>query len=63
MNSLTIAVAIPPYNRVQVLINTIQHVMAQGRAADEILVIDQTPEHDASGARQLSQWNADGSIR
>lgn len=63
MQAHTITVAIPTYNREQVLINTIHHVLAQGRPADEILVIDQTPEHDASVSRQLSQWNADGSIR
>jgi glycosyltransferase involved in cell wall biosynthesis len=63
VTSLTITVAIPTFNREQVLINTIQHVLAQGRAADEILVIDQTPEHEAKVARQLSRWHADGSIR
>ena len=63
MQAHTITVAIPTYNREQVLINTIQHVMAQGRAADEILVVDQTPEHESSVTRQLSQWSADGSIR
>ena len=63
MQAHTITVAIPTYHREQVLINTIQHVLAQGRSADEILVIDQTPEHAASVSRQLSQWNADGSIR
>ena len=59
----TITVAIPTYNREQVLINTVQHVLAQGRPADEILVVDQTPEHEASVARQLSRWHTDGSIR
>ena len=59
----TITVAIPTYNREQVLINTVQHVLAQGRRADEILVIDQTPEHETKIARQLSRWHADGSIR
>ncbi|MBC19030.1 MAG: hypothetical protein CMJ74_02065 [Planctomycetaceae bacterium] len=62
MHSLTITVAIPTYNREQVLINTIQHVMAQGRPADEILVVDQTPEHEPDVDRQLSSWHADGSI-
>ena len=59
----TIAVAIPTYNREQVLINTIQHVLAQDEAADEIVVIDQTSEHETPVARQLSAWHADGSIR
>ena len=63
MQAYTITVAIPTYNREQVLINTIHHVLAQGRPADEILVVDQTPEHDSSVARQLSRWNADGAIR
>ena len=63
MQAHTITVAIPTYNREQVLINTVQHVLAQGRPADEILVIDQTPEHEAKVARQLSRWHADGSIR
>ena len=58
----TITIAIPTYNREQVLVNTIRHVLAQDRAADEILVVDQTPEHESQVARQLSRWHADGSI-
>ncbi|MDG2206529.1 MAG: glycosyltransferase family 2 protein [Pirellulales bacterium] len=59
----TITVAIPTYNREQVLINTIQHVLAQGQPADEILVVDQTPEHESKVTRQLSRWHAEGAIR
>ena len=40
MSDLTITVAIPTYNREGVLLNTIRHVLAQGRQADEILVVD-----------------------
>ena len=59
----TITVAIPTYNREQVLIYTIQHVLAQGQPADEILVVDQTPEHESKVTRQLSRWHAEGTIR
>jgi GT2 family glycosyltransferase len=54
----TICVAIPTYLREEVLVATIEQVLAQEPAPDEILVIDQTPKHDhetqdflTSGAR------------
>lgn len=42
---VSVAVAIPTYLREEVLVDTIQQVLDQRPPADEILVIDQTPEH------------------
>jgi len=63
LSNLSITVAIPTYNREGVLLNTIRHVLAQGRQADEILVVDQTVEHQPQTKRQLRRWNDQGTIR
>ena len=47
---LSVSVAIPTYNRERVLIDTIEHVLAQNPPADEVLVIDQTEEHEPETA-------------
>lgn len=63
MSNLKITVAIPTYNRAEYLVNTIHHVLAQGRKPDEILIIDQTAKHPPETHRQLARWDADGAIR
>ena len=42
----TICIAIPTYNRESVLVETIRQVLVQDPPADEVLVIDQTVEHE-----------------
>lgn len=59
----SLSVAIPTYGREHVLLNTITHVLAQDPPAQEILVIDQTPEHEPSTELSLGRWHADGRIR
>jgi len=59
----TLAVAIPTYLREQVLVDTIRHVLQQDPAPDEILVIDQTPEHDADVRAWLQEQHAKKTIR
>ena len=59
----TVCVAIPTYLREQVLVDTIRQVLDQDPAADEVLVIDQTPQHDAETEEYLARAEQDGLIR
>jgi GT2 family glycosyltransferase len=58
-----VAIAIPTYGRDQVLLDTITACVNQKEPAGEILVIDQTPEHEAATARTLHDWHDRGVIR
>jgi GT2 family glycosyltransferase len=58
-----ISVAIPTYGRDAVLTDTITELLDQLPAAAEVLVIDQTPHHDAETEALLSAWHAAGRIR
>lgn len=60
---LKVSVAIPTYNREKVLINTIEQVMIQYPPADEILVIDQTEEHEPDTKSYLVNAHNAGIIR
>ncbi len=62
-SGLTVAVAIPTYQREEVLLETIEQVLAQEPPADEILVIDQTPDHEPSTVARLTAWQNLGKIR
>jgi len=59
----TVCVAIPTYLREKVLVDTLQQVLAQRPAADEVLVIDQTPEHEAETREYLARAEEAGQIR
>lgn len=61
--SLPVTVAIPTYQREQVLIDTIDLLLQLDSPPSEILVLDQTDRHDPETARQLGQWHEDSSIR
>jgi GT2 family glycosyltransferase len=56
-------VAIPTFSREQVLLDTIAAVLRLEPAPAEILVVDQTPEHEPATTAQLEQWQAQGAIR
>ena len=58
-----VSVAIPTYGRDRVLADTVQHLLNQCPRAEEILVLDQTPSHDASTDETLTQWHEQGAIR
>jgi len=60
---LTACVAIPTYLREDVLVETIQQVIAQNPPASEVLVIDQSPEHDPQTDAFLSREHAAGRLR
>lgn len=58
-----VAVVIPTYGRDQVLVNTIQMVLEQDPPADQILIVDQTPQHEPSTAAFLDLQERRGAIR
>jgi GT2 family glycosyltransferase len=58
-----LTVAIPTLNREQVLIETLRHVIAQEPSPAEILVLDQTVQHEVAVHSALSSWQSEGRIR
>lgn len=58
-----ISVVIPTYRREEVLIASIRDLLALDEAPAEILVIDQTEEHDAATTACLREFEERGSIR
>ena len=60
---LGISVVIPTYRRERVLVETLEHLLRQSEAADEVLVIDQTQEHEAATIKRLEQLQAQRAIR
>jgi len=58
-----ITVAIPTYNRSQILCETIEHVLALTPPPSEILIVDQTHSHPSDVSKRLGAWNAAGMIR
>jgi GT2 family glycosyltransferase len=63
MTSPSTTVAIPTFCREAVLLETIEHLVSLPTRAEEVLVIDQTPQHDASTTDRLRQWSEQGFIR
>jgi GT2 family glycosyltransferase len=60
---LPLTAAIPTFGREQVLLNTLQMLLEQDPPAAEILVLDQSAEHEQATESQLSAWEAAGQIR
>ncbi len=58
-----VAIAIPTYGRDEVLVDTIRSCLEQVEPAGELIVLDQTPQHDAAVEQLLSQWHTAGTIR
>lgn len=56
-------IAIPTYGRDDILVQTLEHVLALLPSAGEVLVIDQTPSHEQSVGLALSEWAEAGKIR
>ena len=63
LSTLTVALAIPTYNRERVLVDTLKQVLAQDPPADEILVIDQTVEHEHETEEYLTKADDTGRIK
>ncbi len=62
-NGGSISVIIPTYRREAVLIETIKYLYGLSPAPSEILIIDQTAEHERSTESMLGKFSTDGSIR
>lgn len=60
--AVPVSVAIPTFGRDEVLLDTIEQLLAQQPRAEEILVVDQTPAHGQEAEERLAAWHADGSI-
>lgn len=60
---LRISIAIPTLGREQVLLDTVQALLRQVPAAAEVLVVDQTPQHEPAVDSQLRRWNEAGAVR
>jgi len=59
----TISIAIPTYRREQVLVDTLGYLLALADPADEILVLDQTEEHEPQTRAALEDLVEQGRIR
>ena len=60
---LEITVAIPTYRRESVLLDTLDYLLALNPAAAEILVLDQTEQHEPATASRLSELHNSERIR
>jgi len=58
-----ITIAIPTYNRGPILVETIERLLALDPRANEIVIVDQTPEHPAPIKERLEAWSSGGQIR
>jgi len=57
------SIIIPTYRRERVLVDTIRHLAGLRPAAAEILVVDQTPQHEPQVERALNSMERSGTIR
>ena len=58
-----ISVVLPTYRREKIVIDTIEALVPQLRASDEIVIVDQTPEHERETAAALQRLASDPRIR
>ena len=63
LENIHISVAIPTYGREDVLLDTIRYLLVQKPKADEILVIDQTLQHEPETEKRLQDLENCGDIR
>jgi GT2 family glycosyltransferase len=61
--ALPLSIAIPTYCREQVLVETIESLLALDVRAAEILVLDQTADHEPQTEAMLRKWNEEGQVR
>lgn len=60
---LPVTVVIPTYNRNQILVHTLEHVLGFMPAAEAVIVVDQTVVHEPDTERRLQAWADAGRIR
>ncbi|HXI93329.1 MAG TPA: glycosyltransferase [Blastocatellia bacterium] len=59
----SISVVLPTFKREGLLVDTIEALLPLVTEGDEILIIDQTPEHDSETGAALSNWASRGEVR
>lgn len=57
-----VSIAIPTFGRDEVLVDTIRYCLEQDQPAGEVIVIDQTPTHNAVAEKTLTEWRDAGRI-
>lgn len=60
---MKLSVAIPTFGRDAVLIDSITALLDLDPPPWELLIVDQTPQHDAASQERLERWNQEGRIR
>lgn len=63
MSVVAISVVIPSYRREGVLVGTVRQVLAQLGEHDEIVVVDQTPEHESATEKVIAELRATERVR
>lgn len=58
-----LSIIIPTYRRERVLVDTLEHLEPLLREGDEIVVIDQTPQHESATDKALAEMSRRGLIR
>ena len=58
-----LSIVIPTYGRETVMVNTLSALLSQRVQAREIILVDQTLEHDAATWQALSEWMQSGQVR
>lgn len=58
-----VSIAVPTFRRETVLLETIQHLLNLPTPASEIVIVDQTENHDEATDEQLFIWSKQGAIR
>ena len=60
---LPVSIVIPTFQREQVLLDTVKCLLRQSCLPAEILLVDQSPEHEQKTTDQLSDWDRQGQIK
>jgi len=63
ISSADVTIVIPTYGREKVLVDTLEMLSEQTAQPHEILIIDQTPTHEAETLRALRKWESQGRVR
>lgn len=66
MHYRTLSVVIPTYLREKVLVETLEQLLEQAKTAEgflELILIDQTPQHDSDTESHLTKWQEEGAIK
>jgi GT2 family glycosyltransferase len=63
MSSGGLTIVVPTYGRDDVLLKTLTHLFALSPPASEIIVVDQTEQHDEQVLCAIDSWQASGQMR